>query len=117
MSKKPFYTVKGMVDFFKGLWPDGNGVHLYQGHYIAVSNDYITAYSNDSPTVFACSREQFDTLADEVAVEPVQTECERLTEAAIHVVGKQTGVVSNPMKWTVVALLNAGMLKMPDDTP
>ena len=200
MSKKPFDTVKGAVDFFKGAWPSGNGVHFYEhgGVYIAVSEDYITVFSNDSPTVFACSRQQFDKenedmsikkfavdtrtitkaqfkalkaaakaaggdveywrwndrdgfpimvreniggitdmrsspeddcgplvtysqalrmLAAEVAVESAQTECERLTEAAIHVVGKQTGEVSNPMKWTVAVLLDAGMLKMPDDTP
>ena len=62
MSKKPFDTVKGAVDFFKGVWPGGNGVHFYHhgGVYIAVSEDNITAFSNDSPTVFACSREQFD---------------------------------------------------------
>ena len=62
MSKKPFDTVKGAVDFFKGVWPGGNGVHFYHhgGFYIAVSEDYIAASSNDSHTVFVCSREQFD---------------------------------------------------------
>ena len=62
MSKKPFDTVKGAVDFFKGVWPSGNGVHFHDhaGCHVAVSEDWITAASNDSPTVFVCSREQFD---------------------------------------------------------